>query len=103
MNDLVVDPDDPHAAVVASEFVSTSISSDFPAAFDAPLKAANPVLNPRTRYFDGSRRGYLRVHVTGERWLTEARTVDTIASRTSPVSTTAAFAVEAGAPGIVPA
>ncbi len=96
MNDLVVDPDDPHAPVVASEFVSTSISSDFPAAFDAPLKAANPVLNPRTRYFDGSRRGYLRMHVTGERWLTEARTVDSIASPASPVSTTASYAVEAG-------
>ncbi len=103
MNDLVIDPDDPHATPVASEFVSTSISSDFPLAFDAPLKAANPVLNPRTRYFDGSRRGYLRMHVTRERWLAEARTVSTIASRTSPVTTTAAFAVEAGTPGIVPA
>ena len=66
-NDLALDPDDPHAAPVASEFVSNS--------FRRPLKAANPVLNPRTRYFDGSRRGYLRMHVTGERWLTEARTV----------------------------
>ena len=83
--------------------MSTSISSDFPAAFDAPLKAANPVLNPRTRYFDGSRRGYLLMHVDRERWLTRARTVDSIASRTSPVSTTAAYAVEAGTPGIVPA
>jgi alkaline phosphatase D len=103
MNDLVVDPDDPHAVPVASEFVATSISSDFPAAFDAPVKAANPTLNPRTRYFDGSRRGYLRVHVTRERWLTEARTVDSIATRTSPVSTTARFAVEDGRPGVVPA
>jgi hypothetical protein len=37
----------------------TSIGSDFPNAFDAPLKALNPTLNPHMRYFDGSRRGYL--------------------------------------------
>jgi alkaline phosphatase D len=103
MNDLVLDPDDPAAAVIASEFVSTSISSDFPAAFDAPIKATLAALNPKTRYFDGSRRGYLRVDVDRERWLTEARTVSTIATRTAPVSTTARFAVPSGKPGIVPA
>lgn len=103
MNDLVVDPQDPAAKVVASEFVSTSISSDFPIAFDAPIKATLPTLNPRTRYFDGSRRGYLRMDVDRTRWLAEARTVDSIATRTSPVSTTARFAVEAGRPGVVPA
>jgi alkaline phosphatase D len=103
MNDLVLNPDDPAAKVIASEFVSTSISSDFPAAFDAPVKATLATLNPRTRYFDGSRRGYLRVDVNRQRWLTEARTVDSIATRTSPISTTARFAVAHGTPGIVPA
>jgi len=103
MNDLVADPDDPHAPVVASEFVATSISSDFPIGFDGPIKALNPQLNPRTRYFDGSRRGYLLMDVDRERWLAQARTVDSIATRTSPVTTTASFAVEAGKPGIVPA
>ncbi len=103
MNDLVADPDDPHAPVVASEFVTTSISSDFPVAFDAPIKASLGVLNPRTRYFDGLNRGYLLCDVTPERWLTEVRSVATIATPTAPVTTTAAFAVEAGAPGVVPA
>jgi alkaline phosphatase D len=102
-NDLVVDPDDPDAPVVASEFVSTSISSDFPAAFDAPIKALLPRDNPRTRYFDGSRRGYLLMDVDRNRWLAQARTVDTIATRTATVTTTASFAVAAGSPGIVPA
>ena len=102
-NDLVVDPDDPNAPVVASEFVSTSISSDFPIGFDAPIKALLPRDNPRTRYFDGSRRGYLLMDVDRERWLAQARTVDSIATRTSAVTTTAAFAVAAGTPGIVPA
>ncbi len=103
MNDIVVDPDDPHAPVVASEFVSTSISSAFLDAFDTPIKQTLSTLNPRTRYYDGSRRGYLLMDVNSQRWLTQARTVASIASRTSPISTTAAFAVEAGTPGIVPA
>lgn len=103
MNDLVLDPADPDAKVIASEFVSTSISSSFPTAYDGPIKATLAALNPKTRYFDGSRRGYLRVHVDRDRWLTEARTVDSIATRTSPVSTTARFAVADGTPGVVPA
>jgi alkaline phosphatase D len=102
-SDLRVDPDDPTAPVVASEFVATSISSDFPAAFDAPLKAANPILNPQVRHFDGSRRGYLRMHVDRQRWLTEQRSVATIATPDAPVATTASFVTEAGHPGVVPA
>jgi alkaline phosphatase D len=102
-SDLRVNPDDLAAPVVASEFVATSISSDFPAAFDAPLKAANPVLNPHVRFFDGSRRGYLRMHVDRQRWLTEQRSAATISAPDAPVSTTAAFVTEAGRPGVVPA
>jgi alkaline phosphatase D len=103
MNDLVINPDDPHAPVVASEFVSTSISSAFIDVADGPIKKTLAKLNPRTRYFDGSKHGYLLMDVDRRRWLTQARTVASIATRTSPISTTAAFAVEAGTPGIVPA
>ncbi|WP_205752627.1 alkaline phosphatase D family protein [Cryptosporangium phraense] len=102
-SDLRIDRDDLTSAPVAVEFTATSVSSDFPAAFDAPLKTANPTLNPHVRYFDGSRRGYLRFDVTPERWLAEARTVDSIAVRTSPVTTTASWATVAGRPGLVPA
>jgi alkaline phosphatase D len=55
------------------------------------------------RYFDGLGRGYLRMEVDRERWLTEARVVDSIAVRHSPVRTAAAWATAAGAPGLVPA
>lgn len=102
-SDLRIDRDDLGSAPVAVEFTATSISSDFPIAFDGPLKALNPTLNPHVRYFDGSKRGYLRMDVTRERWLTEARTVDTIATRQAPVTTTAAWATPAGRPGLVPA
>jgi alkaline phosphatase D len=102
-NDLRVDPDDATAPVVASEYVGTSISSDFPAAFDAPLKQWNPLVNPHVKHFDGSLRGYLRIDVDRERWRTEQRSVASIATPVSPVTTTAAFVTEAGHPGIVPA
>ena len=55
------------------------------------------------KYFDGSRRGYLRMTIDRSQWLTEARTVALIASRQSPVSTTATFVTEAGNPGLSPA
>ncbi|WP_222721229.1 alkaline phosphatase D family protein [Actinomadura sp. HBU206391] len=102
-SDLRIDRDDLSSAPVAVEFTATSVSSDFPIAFDAPLKALNPTLNPHVRYFDGSRRGYLRMNIDRQRWLAEARTVDTIATRTSPVRTTASWATVSGRPGLVPA
>ncbi|MBA2553277.1 MAG: alkaline phosphatase, partial [Geodermatophilaceae bacterium] len=87
---------------VAVEFAATSISSDFPIEFDPLIKQANPTLNPQVKYFDGSLRGYLRMTIDRTQWLTEARTVSTIAVPNAPVSTTAAFATEAGNPGLFP-
>ncbi len=58
-----------------------SISSDFPIDIDRVIKAANPSLNPQVKYFDGSGRGYLRMTIDRSQWLTEARTVPTIAAR----------------------
>jgi alkaline phosphatase D len=88
---------------VAVEFTATSVSSDFPIEFDAPLKAVNPKLNPHVKYFDGSKRGYLRVAVDQESWRTDVRTVDTIAVPQAPVSTSASFVVEAGTSKLVKA
>ena len=76
-SELQRDFDRPGQPPVAVEFVATSISSDFPAAFDAPLKAANPLLNPHVKYFDGSKRGYLRCAVDRGAWRTDVRTVET--------------------------
>ncbi|UAC02146.1 alkaline phosphatase D family protein [Dactylosporangium vinaceum] len=96
MSELRIDFDRPEQAPVAVEFTATSISSDFPIAFDAPLKALNPTLNPHVRYFDGSRRGYLRCTVDRREWRTDARTVDTIDVRQAPTATTASYVTEAG-------
>jgi alkaline phosphatase D len=102
-SELKLDFDHPEQPSVAVEFTATSVSSDFPAAFDAPLKAVNPVLNPHVRYFDGSRRGYLRCVVNRSAWHTDVRTVETIAVREAPVSTSASYAVEAGTSKLVTA
>ncbi|MCS7481505.1 alkaline phosphatase D family protein [Umezawaea endophytica] len=96
VNELKTDFDDVAAAPVAAEFVGTSISSSFPVAFDGPIKAANPTLNPHVRYFDGLKHGYLRCEVDRDRWRTDVRVVDTIDVREAPVATAASFVVEAG-------
>jgi alkaline phosphatase D len=101
-SELKLDFDRPEQAPVAVEFTATSVSSDFPIAFDAPLKAANPTLNPHVRYFDGSRRGYLRCRVGPDAWRTDVRTVETIEVRRTPVTTTASYTVEAGASVLEP-
>jgi alkaline phosphatase D len=103
LSDLKLDFDDPASPSVAVEFVATSVSSDFPVAFDAPIKQANPVLNPHVRYFDGLRRGYLRAEVGRDAWRTDVRVVDTIDVPHAPVYTSVSYAVEAGRPTLVKA
>jgi alkaline phosphatase D len=103
LSDLKLNFDDPASPSVAVEFVATSVSSDFPIAFDAPLKQVNPVLNPHVKYFDGSRRGYLRAEIGHDAWRTDVRVVDTIDVRNAPVYTSASYAVEAGQHTLVPA
>ena len=102
INELRPNFDDPASPSVAVEFVGTSISSDFPVGFDAPIKQFNPLLNPHVKYFDGLKRGYLRCEIGRQTWRTDVRVVDTIAVRTAPTSTAASFHVESGHPVIIP-
>jgi alkaline phosphatase D len=102
INELRPNFDDAASPSVAVEFVGTSISSDFPVAFDAPIKQFNPILNPHVKYFDGLKRGYLRCEISRDTWRTDVRVVDTIAVRDTPVHTAASFHVESGHPVIVP-
>ena len=103
MNDLLLNVDEPGSPVVASEFVSTSITSSFPPAFVPIVEASNAAFNPWVRYFNGRTHGWLRMDVDRTRWLTEERTVASIAVPDAPSTTTARWAVEAGKPGLVPA
>lgn len=91
--------DDPSSPVVASEFVGTSIASDFPAAFVPAVQATLPD-NPHIKFFEGAHRGYVRFSVTPRQWRAEYRAVESILTPTSPVSTVGKFVVEAGRPGL---
>ena len=103
INDLRLNVDDPASPVVASEFVSTSITSSFPPDFATIAEQSNAAFNPWVKYFNGRGHGWLRMDVDRHRWLTEERSVASIAVPNSPSTTTARYAVEAGTPGVVPA
>ncbi len=98
-NDVKLDYDDPASPTVASEFVGTSISSDFPAPFIAPVNAAL-VDNPHIKFFDGLFRGYARCTVTPQEWRTDFRAVATIDTPEAAVFTLRSFSVENGVAGV---
>ncbi len=98
VHDLKLDFSNPNSATVGTEFVGTSISSDFPIQFIAPVQAALPK-NPHTKFFDGAFRGYVRCNLTPQRWQTDYRVVSSIIDLNASVRTLASFVVENGQPG----
>ena len=99
VNDLKADFLDPASATVATEFVTTSITADNPVGAQLPFLLPD---NPHIKHVDALH-GYTRCEVTADRWLTELRTVEHVASPDVPIATSAAFVVENGRPGAVPA
>ena len=95
-NELKIDFDHEKSPVVASEFVTTSISSFGPgqARIDALLAE-----NPHVRFANGSRRGYARCAVTPQRWETTFRAVFHPADENSRVYALANYVVENGRAG----
>jgi len=95
----------PESPVVGSEFVCTSISSDFPAPFvpliENNLGPTSP--NPHILFFEGRHRGYTLIEVTPSLWRADFRIVDDLLDPESPVTVAASWVVEAGAPGTKPA
>ncbi|KYC36003.1 alkaline phosphatase [Scytonema hofmannii PCC 7110] len=98
VHDLKADFNNPHSATVGTEFVGTSISSDFPDAFIPPVVAALPA-NPHTKFFDGKNRGYVRCSLTQDTWLADYRVVSTIREQNAAISTLATFVVQNRQPG----
>jgi alkaline phosphatase D len=102
VHNLKVDFADAASPLVGTEFVGTSISSDFPAAAVPAVLAALPD-NPHTLFFDGLFRGYVRCEVTPSSWRSDFRAVPTILTADVDAFTLASFAVVDGVPGAVPA
>jgi alkaline phosphatase D len=106
VHDLKTDFSDENSKTVGTEFVGTSVTSEFPSEFLAPVEAAR-VDNPHTKYFDGSYRGYVRCDVTRDNWRTTFMGVPTeppngsVLTPESPASPVAVFVVRNGEPGAV--
>jgi len=97
ISDLKANFANERSAVVATEFVGTSITSRF------PFPAAGSLLlpeNPHIRYVDGESRGYARCEITPETWRTDLRAVSDVTDPEATVSTSASFLVEDGRPGV---
>jgi alkaline phosphatase D len=96
--DLKLDFGDERSAVVASEFVGTSISA---AGDDHDVRVRDLALNPHVRHYDGRWRGYLRCEIDHARWRTDLRAIDDVADASSGVRTLQTCHVESGRAGIV--
>ena len=95
--DLKVDFDNERSPVVASELVTTSISSY------GPSRARNETLlakNPHVKFANSLRRGYAKYEVTPRRWETTFRGVYDAADPQSRVFDVGQYVVEDGRPGV---
>jgi alkaline phosphatase D len=98
VHDLKTDFTNPGSPTIGTEFVGTSISSDFPASSIARVTAALPD-NPHTKFFNGTLRGYVHCHLDRQRWTSAYRVVDTVRVPDVPTRTLAEFTVESTHPG----
>jgi alkaline phosphatase D len=102
VHDLKADFDDPSSATLGTEFVGTSITSDFPTDALAAVQLALAD-NPHTRFFDGAHRGYVRCALDRHQWRADFRIVPTVKGQVlveeAPASTLTSFVVEDEQPG----
>lgn len=99
VNDIHADFDTPESPVVASEFVSTSISSNGDGEVYGPYYGPMIKHNPHIKYFDGDQRGYQVATIRPHELRVDLKMVDSVASRISAVRTVESFRVEDGVPG----
>jgi alkaline phosphatase D len=100
-NELRIDDRRPETAVVASEFVGTSISSSGNGSKNFSgldkLLAQNPCVR-----FHNRERGYVTCTVTPETWRSDYRVIDEVLKPGGKIETRASFVVESGKPGMKP-
>lgn len=88
---------DPESAIVASEFVGTSISSR--GVSQDTFNAMRPD-NPHVKFFDASHRGYVFCDVNPQRWRSEFRALHDVTDPATEAHTLATYIVESGRPGV---
>jgi len=99
VNDVHGTPGDIDSAVVATELVTTSISSGGPPQARVDGWRAE---NPNVRFANSERRGYTRLTVTRDRLDAELVAVDDVADPASDTSVLGAWHVLDGRPGALP-
>lgn len=92
---------DPDSAVVATEFVGTSISSGGDGQDGAARLEGIQALNPHIHHFD-SHRGYVTVDVSSDVLRADYRQVPYVTRPGAGVSTSVSYVVEDGVPGTRP-
>jgi alkaline phosphatase D len=97
VSDVNTQPDDVQSPIVATELVTTSITSVGPpqASFDRWLPE-----NPNVRLARGDERGYLRLTIAPEHLRADLVAVDDVAREDSACHVLASFDVENGKPGV---
>ena len=97
VSNLKRDFEDPNSEIVASEFVTSSISS-----LSVPYEQFLSYLpvNPHIKFFDSRQRGYVKCSCDGKSWRSELKAVDTVEVPESRLSTLATYQVESGKKGI---
>lgn len=103
VNDLKADFRDDASLTVATEFVVTAITTGGDDNGYDDYYGPMIANNPHIRFFDGDRRGFLRVDLTPDRWQTDLQMVDSVLDPNPGISTLASFVVESGQPGAQPA
>ena len=94
--DLKTDFRDPASPAIATEFVTSSITSDGPGVESVANILAE---NPHVRYGRGDKRGYATVELRPDRCTIGFEGVDNVKAADSGVARIATFAVENGRPG----
>ena len=93
--ELFLDGRNPEGAPIATEFVTTSISSGGNGSDRRGDGNAFLTANPQLKFIN-SQRGYVICDVTPERWQTEFKVLDKVSERGGILSTRAKWAVAAG-------
>jgi len=97
-NDLLADFDDPRAPVIASELITTSITS-YPPPYE---KFAGYLAdNPHVRFFESRSRGYLSLDLTPTQLTARCQVISDPQDPKATLSTLATFTIADGRPGPV--
>ena len=103
VNDLKLDFKDPHAATIATEFVTPAITTGGDSEPYGEYYGAMIPYNPHIKYFEGDKRGYFKATVTPQLMRLDLRFVDTVENPNGTGHTEKSFIVENGVPGAQPA